>query len=95
MPTSCPGAGRGAASGNEYSTELLDAFVTTVEQYRIDLPIVVLAIPGNGQLIPDTRRSDHAPFWDEVFRTVMVTDTTNFRSPHYHQPTDTLATLNL
>jgi hypothetical protein len=25
----------------------------------------------------------------------MVTDTTNFRSPHYHQPTDTLATLNL
>jgi hypothetical protein len=25
----------------------------------------------------------------------MVTDTTNFRNPHYHKPTDTLETLNL
>jgi len=24
----------------------------------------------------------------------MVTDTTNFRNPHYHQPTDTLETVN-
>jgi hypothetical protein len=24
----------------------------------------------------------------------MVTDTTNFRNPHYHRPTDTLGTLN-
>ena len=84
-----------AVVGNEHSTELLNAFVSTVEQYRIDLPIVVLAVPGNGERIPDTRRSDHAPFWDEGYRAVMVTDTTNFRSPHYHQPTDTLATLNL
>ena len=84
-----------AVVGNERSKELLDAFEKAVEQYRIDLPVVVLAVPGNGELIPDTRRSDHAPFWDEGFRAVMVTDTTNFRSPHYHQPTDTRATLNL
>jgi len=25
----------------------------------------------------------------------MITDTTNFRSPHYHGPGDTLETLNL
>jgi hypothetical protein len=25
----------------------------------------------------------------------MLTDTANFRNPHYHQPTDTLETLNL
>ena len=25
----------------------------------------------------------------------MLTDTANFRNPHYHQPSDTLDTLNL
>ena len=25
----------------------------------------------------------------------MLTDTANFRNPHYHQPTDTIETLNL
>jgi hypothetical protein len=25
----------------------------------------------------------------------MLTDTANFRNPHYHRPTDTLDTLNL
>jgi hypothetical protein len=25
----------------------------------------------------------------------MVTDTANFRNPHYHRPTDTIDTLNL
>ena len=84
-----------ALVGNERSRELLDGFVRAVGHYRADLPHVVLAVPGNGELLPDSRRSDHAPFWDEGFRAIMVTDTTNFRSPHYHRPTDTLATLNL
>jgi hypothetical protein len=84
-----------AVVGNERSKELIDAFVRAVKRYRCDLPHVVLAVPGNGELLPDSRRSDHAPFWDEGFRAVMVTDTTNFRSPHYHRPSDTLATLNL
>jgi hypothetical protein len=54
-----------------------------------------LTVPGNGESLPDSRRSDHAPFWDEGYRAIMLTDTTNFRNPHYHGPTDTLATLNL
>ena len=37
----------------------------------------------------------HAAFWDEGYRAVMLTDTANFRNPHYHQPTDTLDTLDL
>jgi hypothetical protein len=84
-----------AVIGNERSRELTDGFVRAVERYQIDLPHVVLAVPGNGELLPDSRRSDHASFWDEGFRAIMVTDTTNFRNPHYHMPTDTLATLNL
>jgi len=84
-----------AVVGNERSSELMEAFLRSVERYRDDLLLLVLAVPGNGELIPDSRRSDHAPFWDEGFKAVMVTDTTNFRSPHYHRQTDTLATLNL
>jgi hypothetical protein len=52
-------------------------------------------VPGNGEVLPDSRRSDHAPFWDEGYRAVMLTDTTNFRNPHYHRSSDTLETLNL
>jgi Zn-dependent M28 family amino/carboxypeptidase len=48
-----------------------------------------------GKWIPDTRRSDHAPFWDAGYRAMMVTDTANLRNPNYHQPTDTLETLDL
>jgi len=81
--------------GNEASRGLVEAFVQAVGRYRIPLPVVPLVVPGNGEILSDTRRSDHAPFWDMGYRAVMVTDTANFRSPHYHQPTDTLDTLNI
>ena len=44
--------------------------------------------------MPDTRRSDHAPFWDQGVGAVMVTDTADLRSPHYHQPSDKPETLD-
>jgi hypothetical protein len=84
-----------AIVGNERSKGLIDGFALAVERYRSDLPFVEMTVPGNGEQLPDSRRSDHASFWDEGFKAIMVTDTTNFRSPHYHRPTDTLETLNL
>jgi len=45
--------------------------------------------------MPHTRRSDHASFWDAGYPAVMLTDTANFRNPHYHRETDTLDTLDL
>ena len=84
-----------AVVGNERSRDLTEAFVRAVERFRADLLHVVLEVPGNGEVLPDSRRSDHAPFWDEGFKAIMLTDTTNFRSPHYHGPSDTLETLNL
>ena len=48
-----------------------------------------------GAIVPDTRRSDHAPFWDNGYRALMVTDTANLRNPNYHKPTDTIDTINL
>ncbi|MBY0248116.1 MAG: M28 family peptidase [Nitrospiraceae bacterium] len=81
-----------AVIGNQSSSSL----TTAVEQaMRPHLPVVPLIVPGNGELLPDTRRSDHTPFWEAGFPAVMLTDTANFRNPHYHQPTDTIETLNL
>ena len=58
-------------------------------------PCECLPVPFNGQPLPATRRSDHAPFWDAGFPAMMVTDTADFRNPYYHSPNDTLETLNL
>ncbi|MCA6571720.1 MAG: M28 family peptidase [Pseudanabaena sp.] len=48
-----------------------------------------------GLAIPDTRRSDHAPFWDAGYKALMITDTANMRNPHYHKSSDRLETLDL
>ncbi len=40
------------------------------------------------------RRSDHAPFWDAGIPSIMWTDTSEFRNPHYHQETDTPESLD-
>ncbi|MBH0182260.1 MAG: M20/M25/M40 family metallo-hydrolase [Nitrospira sp.] len=89
IPVAVPTVGNFlAVIGNQSSSSLTMA----VEQaMRSHLPIV----PGNGELLPDTRRSDHTPFWEAGFPAVMLTDTANFRNPHYHRPTDTIETLNL
>ena len=55
----------------------------------------VLPVPLRGLPLPDTRRSDHASFWDRGYNAVMATDTSFLRNPHYHLPSDTLSTLDL
>ena len=42
----------------------------------------------------DAARSDHVPYWRCGRRGVMITDTANFRNPHYHQPSDLPGTLD-
>jgi Zn-dependent M28 family amino/carboxypeptidase len=54
-----------------------------------------LPVPNRGLILPQTRLSDHAHFWDVGYPAMMVTDTANMRNPHYHKPSDTIATLNL
>ena len=48
-----------------------------------------------GMIVPDTRRSDHVPFWDAGYQAILVTDTANLRNPHYHTPGDRLETIDL
>ncbi len=38
--------------------------------------------------------SDHRNYWAEGYEAVMITDTSFFRNPHYHQKTDTIETLD-
>jgi hypothetical protein len=39
-------------------------------------------------------RSDHVPFWENKIPAVMWTDTSNFRNPNYHAPSDLPETLD-
>ncbi|NJR65840.1 MAG: M20/M25/M40 family metallo-hydrolase [Leptolyngbyaceae cyanobacterium CRU_2_3] len=59
------------------------------------VPCEWLPAGQRGRLVPDTRRSDHAPFWDAGYPALMVTDTANLRNPNYHKASDRLETLNL
>ena len=96
IPMAVPAVGNFVAVvGNEDSGRLVAGFVQAIAENRLSLPCLPITVPGAGELLPDSRRSDHAPFWDQGYRAIMITDTTNFRSPHYHRPGDTLATLNL
>jgi Zn-dependent M28 family amino/carboxypeptidase len=79
---------------NWNSGSLLRRFTRQMRQVR-GLPVETLSVPGNGGLIPAVRLSDHSPFWDEGYPALMITDTAFFRNPHYHGPSDTLATLNI
>ncbi|MBE9177285.1 M28 family peptidase [Oculatella sp. LEGE 06141] len=51
---------------------------------------------GNrGAIVPATRQSDHAPFWDQGYPAMMVTDTAFMRNPHYHKVSDRVETLDI
>jgi len=58
------------------------------------LPAESLFLPFDGRVLPETRLSDHASFWDAGLPALMVTDTASFRNPNYHLPSDTIDTLD-
>ena len=93
IPVAVPSVGNFLALiGNQASASLTAALSQAMAPA---IPVVPLIVPGNGEQLPDTRRSDHTAFWECGFPAVMVTDTANFRNPHYHRSTDTVDTLNL
>ena len=84
-----------AMVGNEASKTLVLQLEQDARQHKPRLKTLSLLVPGRGEVMPHTRRSDHASFWDAGYPAVMLTDTANFRNPHYHRETDTMDTLNL
>ena len=83
-----------AVVGNWQSNVLLNKFAGGMREVS-SLQVETLSVPGKGALIPAVRLSDHAPFWDLGYPALMITDTAFYRNPHYHDATDTIATLDL
>jgi len=83
-----------AAVGDARSRSLLDGFVAGARAAAPDLPVVPYATRLRGWLLPLTRLSDNASFWDARYASLMLTDTAFLRNPHYHRSTDTSATLD-
>ena len=84
-----------AIVGNEASRSLVVQLEREAQRNAPQLKTLSLVVPSRGEAMPHTRRSDHASFWDAGYPAVVLTDTANFRNPHYHRETDTLDTLNL
>ena len=84
-----------AIVGNEASRSLVLQLEQEAQRQAAPLKTLSLVVPGRGEAMPHTRRSDHASFWDAGYPAVVLTDTANFRNPHYHRETDTVDTLNL
>jgi aminopeptidase YwaD len=84
-----------AIVGNSASAPLVNTFKRAATREARELKTVSLVVPAKGERLPDTRRSDHAAFWHYGYPALMLTDTANFRNPHYHRPTDTFETLDL
>lgn len=80
--------------GNEAAAHVVTALAQAARGLIPELKTVPLLVPGRGEQLPDVRRSDHAAFWDQGYPAVMLTDTADFRNPHYHRPTDTIETLD-
>ncbi|HEY9851369.1 MAG TPA: M28 family peptidase [Leptolyngbyaceae cyanobacterium] len=78
-------------AGDTEHLPLLNNFVSDRKNLP---PILKLAIPFKGLMMPDILRSDHAPFWYKGIGAVFVTDSANYRNPHYHQPSDRIETID-
>ena len=70
---------------DDKATEMLSTIVTHAR--RQNLPVLQFIVNSQFKTSPlavDLRRSDHSAFWDEDYPAMMITDTANFRNPHYH-----------
>lgn len=59
-----------------------------------DVPVLGSALARIVPLVRNFARSDHVSFWQAGVPAIQLTDTANFRNPHYHLPGDTPDTLD-
>ncbi|MGB0952933.1 MAG: M20/M25/M40 family metallo-hydrolase [Planctomycetota bacterium] len=81
-----------AIIGGHGSAKLAHLLEDAAEVYAEDLPTYSLARLGG--FLPDARRSDHARYWDVKVPAIFLTDTAEFRSDHYHRPSDSIEHLD-
>ena len=69
------------------SLALPTAMDFAAQSERVGLQSLIIDLPAGGEnsmLFADLQRSDHAAFWEQGYPAVFVTDTGEFRNPHYH-----------
>jgi Zn-dependent M28 family amino/carboxypeptidase len=59
-----------------------------------DVPLLGRLLRRAVPAVRNFSRSDHVAFWEAGVPAILVTDTADFRNPHYHHPTDTPDTLD-
>lgn len=79
---------------NTNSNSLKSIFDLNANTFVPELRVLSLSTPGFGFTTPDLRRSDHAPFWDNGLKALMLTDGANFRNFNYHSLNDVSSSLN-
>jgi Zn-dependent M28 family amino/carboxypeptidase len=55
------------------------------------IPVETLNAPAS---VPGVGLSDHRNYWEYDYPSVMITNTAFLRNPNYHEPTDTIETLD-
>ncbi len=80
--------------GNLRSRKFTESIFRSFQESEL-LPVEKLIVPWSGYLVPNVRLSDHASFWDNGYKAVMITDTAFYRNPHYHRTSDTMRTLDI
>jgi Zn-dependent M28 family amino/carboxypeptidase len=84
-----------ALLANRQSNAIAEKLITLATSYIPQFPVVALKMYlGIERFFEHLRRSDHAPFWKAGIPSIMWTDTSEFRNPHYHLASDTPDTLD-
>jgi Zn-dependent M28 family amino/carboxypeptidase len=84
-----------ALLANAASKQIAEQLLTLAASYIPQSIVVALKLYlGIEKLFGDLNRSDHAPFWQAGIPSIMWTDTSEFRNPHYHLASDTPSTLD-
>lgn len=84
-----------ALLANRHSNAIAETLLRLAADYIPQFPVVALKVYlGIEKHLPHLHRSDHAPFWEAGIPSIMWTDTSEFRNPHYHRESDTPETLD-
>lgn len=80
---------------NRNSNAIAENLIALAASYIPQFPVVALKMYlGIERFFDHLHRSDHAPFWKAGIPSIMWTDTSEFRNPHYHRASDTPDTLD-
>ena len=84
-----------ALLANSGSNRIAEDLVSLAATYVPEAIVVALKVYlGIEKAFGDLNRSDHKPFWEAGIASIMWTDTSEFRNPHYHLASDKPGTLD-